>query len=90
YAEAIGQQIVRPWVPLTWEAFQNYRLDALRLTGPDCEILALLTAGDPTAARRRAEEIGWLTTTPEGHPKPGREAREFQQKAARIGVKVEW
>lgn len=90
YAEAIGHRIVRPWVPLTWEAFQNYRLDALRLTGPDCEILALLTAGDPTAARRRAEEIGWLTTTPEGHPKPGREAREFQQKAARIGVSVEW
>jgi thymidylate synthase (FAD) len=90
YAEAIGHRIVRPWVPLTWAAFQDYRLDALRLTGPDCELLALLTAGDKAAVRRRAEEIGWLTVTPEGQTKPGREAREFEQKAARIGVKVEW
>lgn len=32
YAEAIGQKIVRPLFPLSWEAFEDYRLQAMRLS----------------------------------------------------------
>jgi thymidylate synthase (FAD) len=42
YAEAIAK-IVQEWVPLTWEAFKDYRLDAVTLTGPE---LRALRAGD--------------------------------------------
>jgi thymidylate synthase (FAD) len=44
YAETIGQQIVRPLFPLVWEAFADYRLEAVQLTRLDREVIARLAA----------------------------------------------
>lgn len=34
------RDVVKQWVPLTFEAFQDYRLDAMYLSGPEVKILA--------------------------------------------------
>ena len=34
YADVIGHQVVRPWVPTVWQAFKDYRLDAVTFSGP--------------------------------------------------------
>lgn len=39
YATKIGTQIVQPLFPVVWEAFEDYVIDAVRLTGPECRIL---------------------------------------------------
>lgn len=39
YATKIGTQIVKPLFPIVWEAFEDYVLDAVRLTGPESRIL---------------------------------------------------
>jgi thymidylate synthase (FAD) len=44
YAETIGQQIVAPLFPLVWEAFLDYRVEAMRLTRLDREVIARLVA----------------------------------------------
>ena len=44
YATTLGEQIVRPLFPLVWEAFLDYRVDALRLTRLDQEVIRRLTA----------------------------------------------
>lgn len=44
YAEAI-LNIVRRWMPLTYEAFVDYRLNAVRLSGPALEVVRALLAG---------------------------------------------
>jgi thymidylate synthase (FAD) len=44
YAETIGQQIVQPLFPLVWEAFVDYRLEAMRLTKLDREVIQRLAA----------------------------------------------
>ncbi len=44
YAETIGQQIVQPLFPLVWEAFVDYRLEAMRLTKLDSEVIQRLAA----------------------------------------------
>jgi len=44
YAETIGQEIVRPLFPLVWEAFVDYRLEAMRLTKLDREVIQRLAA----------------------------------------------
>jgi thymidylate synthase (FAD) len=44
YANAIGQQIVRPLFPLVWEAFEDYRLHALDLSRLEQEVIAKLAA----------------------------------------------
>ena len=44
YATTLGEQIVRPLFPLVWEAFLDYRVDALRLTRLDQEVIRRLAA----------------------------------------------
>ena len=44
YAEAIGREIVAPLFPLAWEAFLDYRVEALRLTRLDRGVIARLVA----------------------------------------------
>jgi thymidylate synthase (FAD) len=42
YAETIGQEIVQPLFPLVWEAFLDYRVEAMRLTKLDREVIQRL------------------------------------------------
>ena len=44
YAETIGQRIVAPLFPLVWEAFLDYRVEAMRLTRLDREVIGRLVA----------------------------------------------
>jgi thymidylate synthase (FAD) len=44
YATTLGEQIVRPLFPLAWEAFLDYRVDAMRLTRLDQEVIQRLSA----------------------------------------------
>ncbi len=56
YADVIGREIVARWVPLVWEAFEDYRLGASFFSRIEGEILAALGAGDRRAGagpRRR-------------------------------------
>jgi thymidylate synthase (FAD) len=46
YAETIGREIVAPLFPLVWEAFLDYRVEALRLTRLDQGVIRRL-AGRP-------------------------------------------
>jgi len=42
YAETIGREIVAPLFPAVWEAFLDYRVEALRLTRLDREVIRRL------------------------------------------------
>jgi thymidylate synthase (FAD) len=42
YAETIGREIVAPLFPLVWEAFLDYRMEAVRLTRLDRELIRRL------------------------------------------------
>ncbi|MEN6407381.1 MAG: FAD-dependent thymidylate synthase [Thermoguttaceae bacterium] len=44
YAQTIGEQIVRPLFPLVWEAFVDYRLEAIQLSRVDRQVIARLAA----------------------------------------------
>jgi thymidylate synthase (FAD) len=44
YAEAIGHEIVKPLFPLVWEAFLDYRMEAVRLTRLDREVIRRISA----------------------------------------------
>ena len=56
YATIIGQEIVRPLFPTVWEAFVDYRQEAMRLTRLDRGVIARLAQ----AARLPAEEADFL------------------------------
>jgi thymidylate synthase (FAD) len=50
YAETIGHEIVAPLFPLVWEAFIDYRMEAVRLTRLDREVIRRLAATGHTPA----------------------------------------
>lgn len=40
YAKVIGEEIVSKWVPLTWGAFRDYRLNSMTLSASEIEFIA--------------------------------------------------
>jgi len=53
YAQTVGEQIIKPLFPMVWEAFEDYRLNALFLTGLDQQVLQRLLL-NATAERKLA------------------------------------
>jgi thymidylate synthase (FAD) len=60
YATTIGEQILRPLFPLTWEAFVDYRLQAMFLTRLDRELIARLANRLAATGRAGANEEDFL------------------------------
>jgi len=89
YANVIGNEIVARWCPLAWEAFIDYRLNALFLTRLDKEILARVSQGNLDDAKRIAMEAGWLSMGKEGL-KRNREREELEAKLVELGLPVPW
>ncbi|WP_020677265.1 FAD-dependent thymidylate synthase [Geopsychrobacter electrodiphilus] len=85
YASLIGEEIVSRWVPLAWEAFKDYRLNALRLSGPEIELMRILITQDQAAARVWMLEKGWINPA---SGKKSREALEIESKLAALGLKT--
>jgi thymidylate synthase (FAD) len=89
YATVIGEQIVAKWVPLTWEAFLDYRFHATGLSRIESEILAATGGGEAERAVEIARDAGWLAPGKSGF-KPNRERREFEAKLREWGLCVPW
>ena len=85
YATLIGEEIVARWVPFVWEAFQDYRLNAIQLSGLEVELLRILIQGDYNRAKSWLIENGWIG---EDGGKPSREAKEFAAKAGLLNVQM--
>jgi len=91
YARTIGEQIVARWVPVVWEAFQDYRAGALSLSRLDRQVLAALGRQDTAAAGELAAAAGWLRRSERtGKLLRNRERAEFEAKAAEFGLQPPW
>jgi thymidylate synthase (FAD) len=84
YAILIGEEIVARWVPFVWEAFQDYRMNAMRLSSLEFELMRMLINRENAAARAWLVERGWLD--PHSGRK-SREAREVEAKLETLGLK---
>ena len=79
FAQAVAD-IVADWVPWTWQAFCDYRLNALTLTASEVEALRCVLA----SCGVRPEE---LLNQFAGKCKNKREAKEFADKLALMGIR---
>lgn len=58
YATTIGNKIVKPLLPLSWEAFEDYRLNAMNLTRLDIQMIrTLMTIQNPTTEDFLANQL---------------------------------
>ena len=91
YATLIGKEIVQRWVPLTWEAFEDYRFNATTLSKDALALLGLVAKGVPDAARTYARDHGLETLDATTQTwKPGRELRELEDVIAKMGLISPW
>lgn len=90
YATVIGQQIVARWVPLTWEAFEDYRLGAVAYSRLEHAVVAALGGGDPDGARAVARQAGWLKPAAAGGLVRSRERQECERKLQELNLRVPW
>ena len=72
-----------------WEAFSEYRLNALSLSASEVSFLKLLSSKGPLETVNGMQEAGWLKQREEGW-KPNREALEFAAKLERFGMMAPW
>ncbi len=89
YATLIGEEIVRRWCPLAWEAFMDYRFNGLALTAIDAAVIQALSSDGPEAACRIAEESGILKKGPDGFQR-NRERSELEGKLSELGLPIPW
>lgn len=89
YANVIGHQIVSKWVPMAWEAFQDYRLNGMTLSGTETYYLTLLNSGKIEELFGEMRNKGWLRTHEDSY-KLNREGEEFSAKLEKMGISIPW
>jgi thymidylate synthase (FAD) len=89
YATAIGHEVVRKWCPIAWEAFLDYRRNALDLSRLEVEVIRALGGGETEKALEIARSFGWLEEGPKGL-KRNREREELARKLTFLNLPVPW
>lgn len=88
YANIIGYQIVKEWVPLTWEAFVDYRLNSVSISGIEKEVIKRLNS-EPVDSVKYLEEKGLIEYGKTGM-KRNRERQELEDKLVALGYSLPW
>lgn len=89
YATTIGEKIVKPLFPVAWEAFQDYRANAMFLTRMDVEVIQRLQveAGEQGVAPPFSEEMFLECQDPVWKElQRSRERDECRAKLVRLGL----
>lgn len=89
YARVIGEKIVSQWCPVTWEAFLDYRMNSLQLSGLEIDVVQAISRGDHTRAVELAKNHGWLQAGTKGL-KRHREREECEKKLDLLNIKIPW
>jgi thymidylate synthase (FAD) len=89
YANIIGHEIVKKWCPITWEAFQDYRLNSIYLTGTDQEIISAIIKGDFDSAIQISKNVGFIKYS-QADIKRSRECIELEEKLIKLKLTIPW
>ncbi len=89
YADVIGKEIVAKWVPITWEAFKDYRLNATSLSRLELQALKLIVSNRTVELLAAGREFGWLDDSGKANLN-NRERSEFEVKLDKLGLPVPW
>jgi thymidylate synthase (FAD) len=90
YATTIGEAIVARWTPIVWQAFLDYRKNAIHVSDIEAKIIAAVASGNIEAAKATATEYGFLNRSADGNLKSNRERTELLSKMEILGLKPFW
>jgi thymidylate synthase (FAD) len=90
YATLIGDEIVARWVPVTWEAFLDYRKRGMILSSLEIAMISALAAGDTARATSLAADHGLINRTADGRLASNIERSEIETKLRSLGWTPPW
>ncbi len=90
YANAIGHEIVKRWLPLVWEAFEDYTLNSITLSDFEQKIIGLLASQKITKALEILQEKKWIRFTKDHSLKLHYERLELEEKLKKMNIPVPW
>jgi thymidylate synthase (FAD) len=90
YANIIGNELVAKWVPVTWQAFLDYRVNATTLSKTDTEIVSALNAGRRDQACDIARSSALITAEAGGCLTKSQECQELEAKLEHLGLVPPW
>ena len=89
YANIIGKEIVKRWVPTAWEAFEEYVLTSKEFSGFELQLLSLLANGKKEEAIKTATDFGWIKYK-ENKLSFNMERWEFEGKLNNLKIAIPW
>ena len=89
YANIIGNEIVGRWCPITWEAFQDYSMNAMELSATESKVIAAVAGSNKSEAVEIAKASGLLNMV-EGRLAKNRERDELEAKLRQLNLPVPW
>jgi len=89
YAHTIGDEIVSKWCPITWEAFQDYRVNSMVFSKQELDIIKEIASGRQTEAIAAATNCEWINVE-NGKLKGNLERAEFEEKLQKLGLQIPW
>ena len=89
YATTMGEQILRRWCPVAWEAFLDYHFQSAHFSRIEMDILSAIGGNDAAQAKVLAAKAGWLQQGQDGY-KRNRERTEFEMKLKQLNMKKPW
>lgn len=88
YAEIMGKEILSKWCPITWEAFLDYRINAVNFTRLEYEVINEIYSGNLDNALILSKKFGWVKE--DGELKRNREREEFELKLEKLNLPIPW
>ena len=89
YAKTIGYEIVSRWCPMAWEAFLDYRVNSLELSGPEQEVIKELASCRLAEAIDIAKGFDWIKIE-DGILKTNLERMELEEKLKLLRLPIPW
>ncbi len=89
YANIIGNEIVKKWCPLAWEAFESYRLNSYKFSDIEMKVLGFIIKQDRIGAKEFLLSVGFLTLE-KGAFKRSREMIDLENKLTSLNVSFDW
>lgn len=89
YANIIGNEIVKRWAPIAWEAFEEYAFTSKEFSGFELKLLGLLANGKKEQAVEAAGEYGWIKFK-DDKISFNMERWEFEGKLNDLDIEIPW
>jgi len=90
YATIIGNEIVKKWCPIAWEAFEDYRLNAFNLSEIEVNVLKFVIKNEFQKATDYLLSLKLLSLDRNNQLKRSREIVEIESKLEKLGISLNW